>query len=115
MRQLQQSSCCEPLQHAVPLEQLPVFDVGMLLRLQTFLEETQEAYEAFQPNKVLPLLLPLLPVRLLLVPIAAGAAASAVSAFRCSIGIALMAVAAVVAADPHICSSYLELKVLLLR
>ncbi|KAL8440453.1 hypothetical protein Efla_005595 [Eimeria flavescens] len=43
--------------HALPLEKLPLLDLALLLRIETLAEEAREAYEAFQPNKALRLLL----------------------------------------------------------
>ncbi|CDJ26964.1 isoleucyl-tRNA synthetase, putative [Eimeria mitis] len=41
----------------VPLNELPLFDIGMLLRLQTLADDVGKAYEVFQHNKALRLLL----------------------------------------------------------
>ncbi|KAL8451737.1 hypothetical protein Emed_001899 [Eimeria media] len=39
--------------HAISLENLPLLDLALLLRLKDLVDETERAYEAFQPNKVL--------------------------------------------------------------
>ncbi|KAL8271376.1 hypothetical protein Esti_004710 [Eimeria stiedai] len=39
--------------HAISLENLPLLDLALLVRLKDLVKETETAYEAFQPNKAL--------------------------------------------------------------